>query len=566
MSEDLLLPEEIASLRELVLGDLYIFAKGILGFDRLDPRIHKPLCRLLELYDGYKETLRPGRETYELVLDDVLKRMKKTGSEAQRLKTLAMDKGVKKLLLILPRDWLKTTIMSIARPQWKALREHYLFGRSYRSLLVQNTFGNSVQKLSMIDNSIYKNSLFRALFSEVLPDASCTWKGESKCLKRKRDYAESTFQAAGTGTQVTSSHWDDITEDDTVAPEKNDLGEENLAPTQAQVAQAIGWHKLALPLLDDQQRGCQYVVGTRWFVKDLLSTIKEGEEDYFIYERACLENSSGEADETGEPTYPEKFPREVLDALRKGMGPYMFSCLYMNKPIRSEDMTFRPEWFEFYETPPRDLVCYTTVDLASDPEDCKGSPDFNVVLTAGKDLRSGKIYVVDYMREQCSPGRVLQVLFDHVKMYHPVKVGVETVSYQKTLMYWMREKMRRERTFFVVEKLGHTKSSKAQRIRGLQPVFASKSIFLRTWMKDLQRELLSFPLGQNDDLPDTLAMQLELWALTSSDEEEKAIEARTDPLGVDFLINELRERAREKAGVWTEMLEERQELKVFEMN
>ena len=40
--------ETLKELRENALKSLYFFAKGVLGYDRLNARIHKPLCRLLE--------------------------------------------------------------------------------------------------------------------------------------------------------------------------------------------------------------------------------------------------------------------------------------------------------------------------------------------------------------------------------------------------------------------------------------------------------------------------------------------------------------------------------------
>jgi len=494
----------IASTRERALNDLYFFAKGILGFDWLTPHIHLPLCERLEAYE-----------------------------ENTRLE------------ITLPRGWLKTTLCSQAYPMWRACRDP-----NVRILLVQNTSTNAVSKLSVIKNAFETNPVLRAIFPDVLPTPQNTWKSDSLCLNRSRSMSESTFEAAGVRTQVTSRHYDLIIEDDTVAPDFDDLGQENLCPTKDDISQAIGWHRLVPPLLINPSKSQNLVVGTRWFEKDLISWIHDHEDYFCFYERACREDENGLPDEHGKVTYQERFDEKTLLQLAKSMGPYMFSCLYLNKPLRSDDMIFRQEWFQYYETLPRDLITYTTVDLGGDPEETMGEADYNVVMTCGKDLHKGRIYVIEYTREKCSPGELLDILFGHVRRHHPVKVGVETVAYQKSILYWMKEKKRAENLYFVIEPLRHTTRSKNMRIMGLQPVIASGTLLFRTHHLPLISELLTFPLGVHDDLADTLAMQLELWSQTVSIDEEKEEKWSNDPLNVDCAIREFeKERDKRKEGL-----------------
>ena len=471
-----------------------------MGFDWLTPRIHKPLCSLLES---------PQENT--------------------------------RLLICLPRGWLKTTLCSQAYPLWRAINNPNI-----RVLLVQNTFTNAVAKLQVIKKQVEGNELLRVLFPEIIPTPECTWKGESLCLNRTKAFAESTFEAAGTGTKVTSRHYDLIIEDDTVAPDLNDLGEMNLAPTKEQVEQAIGYHRLITPLLNENHSKGQYgqciVVGTRWFQKDLISWVRDNEPHYKGYFRACRENDEGKPDAKGHLTYPERFDVDVLRDLESSLGPYMFSCLYYNLPVRSEDMTFHPEWIRYFDTEPKSLLCYTTVDPAGDPEDSTGPSDFTAVVTCGKNIYTGLVYVLEVSRERCSPGRLLSLLFDHVKRWSPVIAGVESVQYQKSLLYWARERMRKENCYFLIEPIRNNRMSKNARIRGLQPMLAAGSLLFRPHMTELVKELLSFPLGEYDDVIDALSMQLELWASTTSVEQEKGKVWARDPMSVDCAIDELKEK------------------------
>jgi len=513
--------DELNKIKDIAKRDLYIFAKGVLGFSWFVPHIHMPLCRLLELYDGWNDSLLHPWEEYQKILPD--------GWEK--------DKGLKKLLIVLPRGWLKTTLGSQAYPLWRAIRDP-----NVRVLVTQNTYHNAVAKLLTIKNTVEKNELFRALFPELLPSKDCVWRGDSLCLSRPKALNESTFEAAGTRTQVISRHYDLIIEDDTVAPELSDLEESNICPTKEDIEQAIGWHRLVPPLLISPKESQNLVIGTRWFEKDLISWIQQNDRGFQIYERACREDEKGRPSEDGKVTYPERFDDEVLESLESSMGPYLFSCLYLNKPLRSKDMVFHQEWIKFYEEFPLGLLCYTTVDLGGDPEDTKGEPDYNVVLTCGKDMKKGTIYVLDYWRKKCSPGEVISEIFNHVIKYHPVKVGLETVQYQKSLKYWIRERQKKEGLWFLVEGLTHTRHSKNARIMGLQPLVANGTLLFRKHMNALISELLAFPLGKNDDLIDALASQLELWQVTMSRTEETQKLFGKDPLSVDEAIKEIRER------------------------
>jgi predicted phage terminase large subunit-like protein len=497
-------------LRDKAKRSMYFFAKVVLGYADLVPHVHRPLCQLLQ------------------------------------------DRSKHRLRIILPRGWFKTTIASISYPLWEAVNDP-----NVRILLAQNTATNAMAKLSSIRAHVDGNPLFRALFPEVLPDKTCRWTAESLQLKRTEQWPEATFEAVGIGTQVTSRHYDIIIEDDTVAPDLNELGIENIAPTKEDIDQAIGWHRLTFPLLTPDRSVTQgkpvpriLVIGTRWFELDLLSWIGNNETHYFSYVRSCKE-TGGISDPNGELTFPELFPQSKLDEIKASMGPYMFSCLYLNNPLRSDDMIFKKEWFRWYEIQPENenLVFYTTVDLASDPAKAKQKDriDYNVVLTSAKDLRTGNIYLIDYWRRRANPGEVIQEIFRHVRRYNPVIVGIESIAYQSTLQYWIEERKRKEKFYFYIEGLTHGTRSKEMRIRGLQPLFAEGKVFFKPHMRELAAELEAFPLGAYDDIADALAMQTSMWAATESEKDRTSKEVAADPLSLDAAIKELHSRAMDNA-------------------
>ncbi len=487
-------------IRQHAKDSLYFFAKGILGLSWLVPHIHGAVCLLLQDRD---------------------KRRKK---------------------FVLPRGWLKTSVCTIAYPIWRAVHDPNI-----RILLAQNNQDNARKKLKVIKEQFKSNGLLRALYPHVLPTSASMWSASSACLARTEPHPESTFECIGVRGQPTSRHYNIIIEDDTVAPDFDELGQETLAPSHDDVRKAIAWHQLALPLLTNAMTDEQIVVGTRWYEIDLMSHISKNEPQYACIERACREDSDGNSDPRGVVTYPERFNADVLTEYENTLGPYFFSTLMLNCPVSVGDMLFRADWFQEYEVlPPRQsLHVYTTIDPATDPQlslSKSDDLDFSVVMTCGKDMMTGDIYVLEYFRERCNPGEMINALFDHVDRWHPKLVGYEDVAYQKSLDYWIKEEMRKRSVFFTLEAIHRTsKKSKQTHIMGLHPIAAAEAIHLRPFMKELVTEFLSFPRGSHDDLIDCLSMQTQLWKRTRA-KLRSTTKAIADGFDLNFAIENLRAR------------------------
>jgi predicted phage terminase large subunit-like protein len=325
----------------------------------------------------------------------------------------------------------------------------------------------------------------------------------------------------------------------------DDYTADNVVPSPDDIEQAIGYHRALPPLFTNLRHAQNVVVGTRWAERDLIKWVKENE-SFRVYSRASREDPVGNPDPRGQPTYPERFDEEVLSDLERRMGPYLFSCLFMNSPMSSGEMVFRQEWVKYYETEPQDLLCYTTVDLASDPREVKGLPDNNVVLTTGKNMATGNIYVLDYFAQRVNPGEVIDEIFRQVRLYRPIKVGVESVQYQSTLKYWVQERMKATGEYFFVENLPAGRRSKADKIRGLQPLFAANLVFIRPFMQELVAELVAHPFGKHDDIIDALAMQLPLWNVTRGLERVLPDADPHDPFAFDNIVSELRNKGRKR--------------------
>lgn len=463
-------------MRDLGKQSLFFLCRGILGFNDLNKAIHEPVCRALQDYEKNP-----------------------------------------KLIITLPRDWFKSSIGSIGYPIWRGLDNP-----NSRGLVVQNSFSNACKKLQAIKQIFEKNAIFRALYPEVLPDKTCRWATDCLTVKRSAAHPEGTYEAAGTGTAVTSRHYDYIIEDDTVAPEKDAMKGLIQQPTQLEIEKAIGWHRVATPLQLHPTKSQRVVIGTRWTEGDLIGWIRKFEPAYKVME-VCAETDDGEV-------VWDRFDRDTLTQIEQALGPYMYSALYLNKPLATINQVFQRSWIQYYSTFSKmegaRLIYCTSVDPAASDAEGSSDPDYNVVLTTGVDPKTGHVYVAKISRARMNPGELINAILDHQAIFKPVVVKIESIAYQRTINYWLRRTREKLGRRFYVEEVKHGRVSKVDRIRALQPYFADGLVHIRPTMCELERELLSFPRGTHDDIIDALAMQIGFWNSETQmrkDEEDKRI-------------------------------------------
>ena len=482
---------------------LFFFARGILGFSDLDPNIHGPLCQALENH-----------------------------------------KDLTRLMVTFPRTWFKSTICSIAYPIWRAINDP-----NVRILIVQNSYSNACKKLGAIKKIFEQNKLFKALYPEILPPKGNTWKNDCLVVNRTASHPEGTFEAAGVGTATISRHYDEIIEDDTIAPKKDDMTGIVQQPTQADIEKAIGWHRQCHPLLIHPLKSRIIIVGTRWAEGDLQGWIMVNSPEYFHISRYIYEDERGNParPESGGKTIWSRFNDAVARELEKVEGPYMFACLYMNAPTAAINQVFKRQWIRYYDTFDKkaDVYYVTSVDLASAKKEETSDPDYTVVLTCAVLPNENKIYVVHYTRGRFDPGETVNAILDHIRVYKPMEVLVESIGYQRTLNYWLRKRMTQENIIAYINELTSLQGSKVERIRGLQPYFAEERIVIKSHMNELEQELLAFPKGTHDDLADALSMQIGFWYnTTESFKQERQNEKLNDPFSGAAIIEELQSRVK----------------------
>ncbi len=422
------------------------------------------------------------------------------------------------IAIIMARVHLKTTIAATMYPLWRGVKNP-----NVRCLITTNTHSNACATVGEIRQIVERNQFFQALFPEVIPNfGKVTWNNEKACLNRTGTYPEMTFEAAGVGTQVTRRHYNIIIEDDLISPRKDNMTGEEMLPTREDVEKALGFHKLTIPLLIDFETDRRVTIGTRWMEDDVLQHIMEKETlenggRYEVLDIPAIDPV------TGKNMY-KKFSLKALDQIRRALGPYMFNALYLNNPIASQYMKFRPQWMRYFETDKDGkLFRYntlngergdeievdegfvtTTVDPA-DPPTGNTTQDFTAILTALN--CSGGLFVLGYDRGRYTEAEVIRKSFEQAEHYKSDRIRMEKDKYAHMEAGFKVECAKRGSQRFVegVKTRGRRKEA---RILRLSPLAEDGLLWLRPGMTELEDELYRFPKGRHDDLIDALAWQV----------------------------------------------------------
>lgn len=249
--------------------------------------------------------------------------------------------------------------------------------------------------------------------------------------------------------------------------------------------------------------------------------------------------------EDGSLFFPQKHSIEFLEQAKKTMGSYMFANQYLNEIIPLEDQTFKKEWIHYYDEIPKNAHNFVFVDPAISQAD---TADYTGVVCVAVDP-DNRWYVRAAKRYKITPTQIISLLFEINKIFSPKIIGVEEVAYQKALLYFLDEEMRRRNIILPVKGIRPPQDkSKQMRILSLVPRMEWNRLYLNKGLQDLELELMSFPRGSHDDLIDALAS---IEYIYYPPPHEKEWDKKPTPASADYerwYIHNLRNRQNEGEG------------------
>lgn len=234
-----------------------------------------------------------------------------------------------------------------------------------------------------------------------------------------------------------------------------------------------------------------------------------------VYEKAIRED--------GSLFFPQKLTHKFLASAKRTMGSYVFANQYMNEVIPLDAQSFKKDWFQYYDTLPRPINTFVFVDPAISQAD---TADYTGVVVVHVDL-DNRWYISIAKRYKLTATEIVALLFDLHERIKPNIIGIEDVAYQRALLHFMADEMRRRNQHIPIQGVRPPpEKSKQTKILSLVPRFEWKNVFLSRGLEDLEHELLTFPRGKHDDLIDALAS---IEAITYPPQKEKEKNERPAP-------------------------------------
>lgn len=412
-----------------------------------------------------------------------------------------MSKSKRKLILV-PRGHMKSTLVTIGYSLMRIAQDP-----SVRILIANATYDMATSFLGQIKKHLQNNEIFRGYYGDLAKNAS-RWSENMISVPQLKPFEkkEATVTTYGVGGNLVSQHYDLIIMDDIV--------NRDLVSTPEQIQKTILFYKDALDLLEPG--GILIIIGTRWSDADLYgwlldkSNPERAYEDFDLFFRQAYEGNL----ETGQDLkllFPQKYTQTILEDLKRSKGPLEFAAQYMNNPMPSEEAKFKPQWFKQVledELKWREMSYFTMVDPAIGQ--LKDS-DRTAIVTVGVD-QFNNWFVVNVIWEKLLPSDTINYIFANWERFQPRNIGIEMVSFQKSLQYALHDEMRRRNIYLPIVELKASRS-KEERIEGLIPRYANGSIFHLTqcpYREELEEELMRFPRGKHDDVIDALAYGLQI--------------------------------------------------------
>ena len=192
------------------------------------------------------------------------------------------------------------------------------------------------------------------------------------------------------------------------------------------------------------------------------------------------------------------------EARAKGDIGYFFQE-YQNVPMDDSFRVFKKDDIQYYDgyyTREGDIDYVIVKDgndslkipinifMGVDPASSENiKANYTVIMVVGVDAEFN-VYVIDYFRCQVSPMDGAEKIFELSEMYNPKYVNIEETGHVMLADYM--ERTSKETGVYLHINRKKAIQKKFYRIKSMQPMFASKSVFLKNEHYDLQQELLGF--------------------------------------------------------------------------
>lgn len=519
-------------LRDKAIRSLYYFTKVVMGYHDLVDHFHLPFC------DHVQNTWHTQRRGY------LMPRF--------HFKSTVAKSYCPWLLITLTEEEKNRYGQEKEEAQKDGLQDIFeqldqvlhLHDPNKRIALIGESDSIAEKNLRDIKGKIEKSQMLRWLFPELIPKPGMKWAEDCIELPRTQSFDEYSIHTFGISSRKTGLHFDLLLYDDLIG--------EEASRSEAEMKKAWESFQKAPGLSNEPFTVQELVFGTRWKhgTADVYGQIMK-----FMPETDTYEDEDGNTrntgftwyiqdcyDESGEPVFPERISKPILEGHRKRMGDYSFYCQFRNNPNPPEGADYQAKWIRTYTIGPDNKTIVPddgspSVTLSSlfrlsfwDPSaGGKSAKAENAIAGAGMSA-DGRKFVLKMWSKNTTFGlaieewhRLNDLFLFYTNAYEQVgaQKAVEDIFKERTAVPWCRhckERFGKEiihttiRPKAIKPPGGKGEKTKDERIRLFtQKDFEDGRIYINgITMAKLRGQILDFPHGDLVDEFDAAAYALHL--------------------------------------------------------
>lgn len=482
-------------------ADLFFYAKNLCGLDWLAADLHGPLAWAWQAPDGWTTEWGQVYDRYRL--------------------------GV------IARGHLKTSLLTVISASWDAIRDV-----EERLLIYTHGLEFTAEVMGPIKDLFEGQgkgaAAYLRCYGDLIPEPGergkkYKWDQLHLTLKRQGRYTDPTIKGGAVGAKITGTH--------STKQYIDDLVGEDLSRTRMnKVFNAIENLQFCYASMGLSRRR---MVGTPWAFSDPITYAQK------VWPNALVARLPWRRP-NGDLLFDKS---DVPEALRiKKMNPWFFSCQYDVVPKSEDGGGFQRAWFRYFTREDKHIVVRDDADkvvrrvaladcnifILIDPNTGRepgervtadaNAPkakkrDFAGWITVAVD-RDRNWYVLSAIRRRCNPSELIDLTFQLVGIWSPVKVCIEQRAAQILFVQLFLNAFKEGKPPFVIDDFEGGHMSKEERIKGLIPLYANGKIYHREFSPNrideqiaegtvsLEQELEDFPSAEWDDLSDALSAGL----------------------------------------------------------
>ena len=398
---------------------------------------------------------------------------------AEKFNQIAEGK-IKRLIINMPPRHTKSEFASYLLPAW-------MVGRNSKLKIIQSTnttelsvrFGRKAKQL--LDSPEYQG-VFKTRLRE---DSQAAGKWETA--------QGGEYYAAGVGGSITGRGADLLIIDDPHS--------EQDAMNPASYDRVYEWYTSG-PRQRLQPGGRIIVVMTRWSVADLTGKLMKAQKEPKSDQWEVIEFPA--IMPSGKPVWPGYWKLEELEAVKASVSVLKWNAQYQQNPTAAEGSIIKREWWQRWDkdTLPPLMHVIQSYDTAFMK---KETADYSAITTWGvfqKDEDSAPMLIlVDMVKDRYEFPELRRIAQEQYEYWKPETVIVEAKASGLPLTYELRK--------LGIPVINFTPSKgndKHTRVNSVAPLFESGMIWYpdRKFADEVIEECAAFPLGEHDDLVDSM--------------------------------------------------------------